>query len=91
MPKTGDPSTELTAADLMSTEPLRRACALGVLARAYRIWAGRPSGETWRAKAADYDRLYAEACQRCHVAPDAGADGVAEEIRSAGSFRLRRG
>jgi hypothetical protein len=87
----GDPSTTVTATDLLSVEPLRRAAAMAALSRIYTIWAGRPAGEVWRIKARDYAELYEEACQRCHVALDVGGDGVSEEIRTTGSFRLRRG
>jgi len=86
----GDPSSALTSADLLTAEPLRRACALGTLAAVYALWAGRAAGATWRLKAADYERLYGLACDRCHLAVDADGDGVAEELRHAGSFRLRR-
>ena len=86
----GNPTSEISAENLLGTEGLRRTSALAVIASVYRMWANHTQDECLHRKSLLYEELYEKARQRCHVSADLGSDGIADVNRVGGVVRLVR-
>jgi hypothetical protein len=86
----GDPTSTITAEDILDTEGLRRASTFAVISSVYAMWASRADGETFWQKSLHYKQLSENARQRCHLTADLGTDGVADIKRIGGAIRLQR-
>jgi len=87
----GRADAEYGVEDLVDTESLRRASALGMLAGLYARLGNRATdGEALWKKSLYYRRLFEQALERCRAAVDAGDDGIADRVTVGGVRRLRR-
>lgn len=86
----GQADSDASADTILDTEAIRQVCALGVIAGAYAMLAGKPSGEQFEEKSRHYERLFEKGKERCRVALDLDGDGVADRVRFGGCGRLIR-
>jgi hypothetical protein len=78
------------ADEILNTDELRRICAMGVIATAYRTLAEGDNAEILKSKSAEYDRLFSEGLEKCRIFIDKDNDGIADNERYGGCGRLFR-
>jgi hypothetical protein len=86
----GDPSSDITADDILDTEVLRRASMFGVISAVYAMLASEAADENFWKKSLYYRTGFEKARERCRLSIDSGSDGVADVTKVGGSVKLMR-
>jgi hypothetical protein len=81
---------EDTSNEILNTDHLRRLCALGTIATAYRTLAGGTDSEIFTVKSQEYDRLFSDGKEKCRIFIDSDGDGIADNELYGGYGRLIR-
>lgn len=86
----GDPTSAITADNIVDTEGLRRASTFAVIDAVYATWAHQRASDGHWQKSLHYKQRFEKARQRCRLAIDLGTDGIADITRLGGVIRLVR-
>lgn len=86
----GDPSSNISTADILGTDVLRSVSMFAVLSSIYATLASDSEGDNFWKKSLHYKKLFEKARERSRVSLDTDGNGVADTIRFGGSVNLKR-
>jgi hypothetical protein len=83
-------SKDISADELLNTDEIRQACAMGTIATVYWMLAAGPDDTNLWSKAQHYEQLFGNGMERCRLAIDKDGDGIADDVRYGGCGKLFR-